>query len=83
MLWPFHNINPTKKAVTDSSSKKIILSSHIDVDECLLLNGGCHQTCTNTEGSFYCSCDDGYFLSMENNRTCIGVCVLKLNVQNG
>ena len=43
-----------------------------DINECLVLNGGCHQICTNTEGSFSCSCDDGFFLSTENNRTCEG-----------
>ena len=42
-----------------------------DVDECQVNNGGCNQTCTNTEGSFKCSCDMGYTLRM-NNLSCDG-----------
>ena len=34
----------------------------IDIDECIANNGGCEQTCTNTIGSFTCSCTDGYKL---------------------
>ena len=32
----------------------------VDVDECAENNGGCDETCTNTDGSFYCSCRPGY-----------------------
>uniref|UniRef100_A0A1X7V6W4 receptor protein serine/threonine kinase n=1 Tax=Amphimedon queenslandica TaxID=400682 RepID=A0A1X7V6W4_AMPQE len=32
-----------------------------DVNECLVSNGGCQQTCVNTIGSYYCECFDGYF----------------------
>ena len=31
-----------------------------DTNECLNNNGGCQQLCTNTNGSFYCSCQSGY-----------------------
>ena len=34
----------------------------IDIDECIANNGGCEQICTNTIGSFTCSCTDGYKL---------------------
>ncbi len=30
-----------------------------DIDECQYRNGGCDQRCTNTIGSFECSCDEG------------------------
>ena len=33
-----------------------------DVDECQSGNGGCEQSCTNTVGSFYCNCTDGFLL---------------------
>ena len=36
---------------------------YIDVDECSTLNGGCNQTCSNTFGSFECSCSAGYTLA--------------------
>ena len=34
-----------------------------DVDECQVNNGGCAQTCNNTDGSFECSCGIGYTLA--------------------
>ena len=43
----------------------------IDVDECLLLNGGCHQLCINTEGSNACDCEEGFQL-MEDEINCEG-----------
>ena len=36
-----------------------------DVDECMELNGGCHQICINTEGSFNCSCNEGFELQSD------------------
>ena len=42
-----------------------------DVNECAELNGGCHQVCINVEGSFLCSCNDGYELHSDNI-TCTG-----------
>ena len=38
----------------------------VDIDECLTDNGGCNQTCTNTEGLFECSCGTGYILATDN-----------------
>ena len=43
-----------------------------DIDECGLDNGGCDQDCTNTLGSFFCNCSEGYLLN-ENGLTCDGV----------
>ena len=34
-------------------------------------NGGCEQNCTNTNGSFICSCRDGFTLSADQ-RSCDG-----------
>ena len=33
---------------------------NLDIDECIVNNGGCQEICTNTNGSFYCSCPSGY-----------------------
>ena len=38
----------------------------LDVNECLVDNGGCEQFCTNTVGSYNCSCMPGYLLEGVN-----------------
>jgi len=43
----------------------------LDIDECKTDNGGCNQNCTNTPGSYHCSCLDGYEM-MDDNHTCSG-----------
>ena len=42
-----------------------------DVDECAINNGGCEQMCSNTIGSFYCTCESGYQLD-EDGMNCSG-----------
>ena len=34
----------------------------LDINECETDNGGCEHICTNTQSSFYCSCQNGYEL---------------------
>ena len=46
-------------------------STHTDADECALGISGCNQICTNTIGSYVCSCYFGYQISL-NNKTCVG-----------
>ncbi|XP_055859998.1 uncharacterized protein LOC106058961 isoform X2 [Biomphalaria glabrata] len=41
----------------------------VDIDECNGTNP-CEQSCTNTEGSYICSCPDGYRLDMSNKKSC-------------
>ena len=41
-----------------------------DTNECLTSNGGCDQMCTNTIGSYECSCNVGY--ELYDGNTCIG-----------
>lgn len=43
-----------------------------DIDECTIMNGGCETHCTNSEGSYECSCSEGYAL-MPDLMTCAGV----------
>ena len=54
-------------------SYALIKYLHTDVNECNDVNGGCHHSCTNTFGSYICSCDPGYLL-LEDNSTCEGSC---------
>ena len=42
-----------------------------DIDECALNISGCNQNCTNTNGSYICSCYPGFEI-LNDNRTCIG-----------
>ncbi len=46
-------------------------SSSPDVNECNTNNGGCGHICTNTQGSFVCSCRSGYQLAADA-RNCVG-----------
>ena len=48
----------------------VFLSS--DDDECDSDNGGCQHTCTNTEGSYVCSCDSDKFELADDGHTCNG-----------
>ena len=43
----------------------------IDIDECTDENNPCDHTCTNTDGSFKCGCNEGYRLV--NNTQCVGM----------
>ena len=37
----------------------------LDYNECATSNGGCSQNCDNTDGSFQCSCNNGYLLDSD------------------
>ena len=54
---------------------------YVDINECLVDNGGCEFSCTNLEGinnatglGYQCGCDNGYQLT-PNNHDCEGMCV--------
>ena len=42
-----------------------------DVDECAEDTDECAQLCTDTEGSYFCSCEVGYDLA-EDQHGCVG-----------
>jgi hypothetical protein len=44
----------------------------IDINECQTGTHNCDQLCTNTHGSFTCSCMSGYTLQSDQ-RTCTGI----------
>ena len=46
-----------------------------DIDECEEFDS-CHQTCNNTEGSFFCGCENGFTLNSDDSRTCEGDCLV-------
>lgn len=47
-----------------------------DIDECSDGTSHCQQDCTNTVGSYICSCRDGYKLEFDG-KTCDGNYLLK------
>ena len=49
----------------------MLFSYFIDIDECKTANGGCEQICSNTIGSFACSCGVRYGLD-GNGLNCNG-----------
>jgi len=49
---------------------KIYQRTIIDIDECLLNNGGCQSICENTIGSFECKCPPGKFGDGVNCDSC-------------
>ena len=44
-----------------------------DIDECAVQNGGCDHSCSNTAGSYHCSCLSGYMLNTKVNGSCEGI----------
>ena len=44
---------------------------YVDINECDSANGQCEQICTNTDGSYECSCRTTFFLSNDKH-TCTG-----------
>lgn len=65
---------PKTVLVRKHQNLKITMSTlyfSLDVDECATGNGGCQMGCTNTIGSYECTCDDGFVLSFDGH-TCAG-----------
>ena len=52
-------------------TKKFVVTYYLllDINECLVNKGGCQHICTNTDGSFECSCNTGY----TGGRFCTGI----------
>ena len=48
------------------------LCSTIDINECSENNGGCKDTCTNTMGSYVCSCPATGYLLDNDKHNCSG-----------
>ena len=50
----------------------VFIAIFTDIDECTETINGCEQICTDTEGSFVCSCKVGYHLAVDG-RSCGGI----------
>ena len=53
----------------------------LDIDECAADTDGCNQICTNTEGSFECSCRSGFTL-LDDGKTCVEINECTLDTHN-
>ena len=71
--FSMHCINQSRKCMLQESlihyNEQVAFSTHLihkssislsDINECDNNNGGCSHVCTNSIGSFACSCDSGY-----------------------
>ena len=58
---------------------RVIHYVSIDIDECTIRTDNCslHALCFNTEGSFNCSCKDGF---SGDGINCIGYCKLSVHL---
>ena len=63
--------NCNGKKISIYNKPKAIIAELSDINECQTNNGGCEQNCANTDGSFECSCNQGYRLSSDGVN-CIG-----------
>ena len=54
----------------------MISAPFTDADECTENTDGCEQMCTDTDGSFECSCRAGFRLG-SNRMSCDGECATK------
>ena len=55
----------------DNDDGQLIDLLPIDINECAKLNGNCSQICTNSNGSYACSCFSGFQIN-SNNQSCNG-----------
>lgn len=65
--WSIHPL--VLKLLSRALSKCV--SSFVDIDECETNITRCEQECTNTIGSYSCSCFDGYQRNMSDPMSCI------------
>lgn len=56
---------------TSTALNTVVFGPPSDIDECTIENGGCETFCTNSEGSYECSCHSGYAL-LPDQRSCTG-----------
>ena len=67
MLWIWTNIT----AQVQYANFIIVQYNAADINECTSNNGNCEHICINTNGSYSCSCYNGYSLDM-NRKNCTG-----------
>ena len=64
------------------SSVYILISLHVDVDECALGIHECAQLCNNTDGLYSCSCQEHFSLAPDG-KSCTPECGGSFSIRNG
>ena len=63
------NADWVKIIILKSTKRDTHTHTHTDDNECYLQRSGCQHRCTNTIGSYVCSCHDGFRLANDEH-TC-------------
>lgn len=71
MFWLSRDCVLKNRFYFDFCQQYVCFVCCLDIDECTIENGGCETFCTNSEGSYECSCQSGYAL-MPDLRSCTG-----------
>ena len=75
-----HNLLHMVSDIDGCAEKNVLYDAAIgscpmtEIDECQ--RGVCSHSCSNTPGSFVCSCPEGFYLSADG-RTCFGKYCIK------
>ena len=64
-----HSITATSDSIVHFYFARTLNICFIDINECSTTKGGCSDTCTNFDGGFNCSCNDGFQL-MNDKKGC-------------
>ena len=64
-----------------ATSNYSIISFSSDINECTSRSHNCVQVCTNTAGSFTCSCNSGYTLAADGH-SCTGIVYFSVSYKN-
>ena len=53
-----------------------VFPSIVDINECERGSSGCSQGCRNTDGSFICTCSEGYQAHHDDPKYCVGMIII-------
>ena len=53
-----------------------IVFTLIDINECAQGSSNCSQGCRNTDGSFICTCNEGYQTHHDDPTSCFGMIII-------
>lgn len=87
LIFPYQSdrtvLRPSGAVVSAHSSVVCLCFFLADVNECTTENGGCHDRCCNTIGSYHCKCPAGQKLG-EDGKSCAGnaLCHVSLLLRN-